>query len=83
MIIPDFGVRELGPALSPADSSAVAHLPRRVAASKSGDESPHSKKARFVRITTTSKGLSLLIFAFCTLPFDFLVRLYSPAILRA
>ena len=39
-----FGVRELAPAFSTADSSAVGS-PRRVAASKSGDESPHSKNA--------------------------------------
>ena len=39
----NFGVRELGPAFSTADSSAVCQLPRRVAASKSGDESPHSE----------------------------------------
>jgi len=47
-----FGVRELGPAFSTADSSAVCFsprpvavddAPRRVAASKSGDESPHSE----------------------------------------
>jgi hypothetical protein len=40
---PSFGVRELGPAFSTADSSAVGDAPRRVAASKSGAESPHSK----------------------------------------
>jgi len=32
-----FGVRELAPAFSTADSSAVGASPRRVAASKSGD----------------------------------------------
>ena len=37
-----FGVREIAPALSTADLSAV-DAPRRAAASKSGDESPHSK----------------------------------------
>ena len=44
-MIPDqnFGVRELGPAFSAADSSADCHSPRPVAASKSGDESPHSE----------------------------------------
>ena len=42
-MVPDFGVRELAPALSTADSSAVGVAPRRVAASKSGDEPPHSK----------------------------------------
>ena len=39
-----FGVRELAPAFSTADSSAVGS-PRRVAASKSGVESPPSKNA--------------------------------------
>ena len=39
----DFGVRELAPALSAADSSAVSDSPRRVAARESADESPHSK----------------------------------------
>ena len=38
-----FGVRELAPAFFTADSSAVGYTPRRVAACKSGDESPHSK----------------------------------------
>jgi hypothetical protein len=38
-----FGVRELAPAFSTADSSAVGYRLRRVAASQSGDESPHSK----------------------------------------
>ena len=50
----DFGVRELAPAFSIADLAAVSYSPRRVAASKSGDESPHSKTpvpgARFVFI---------------------------------
>ena len=40
---PSFGVRELGPAFSTADSSAAGDAPRLVGASKSGDESPHSK----------------------------------------
>jgi hypothetical protein len=40
----NFGVRELGPAFSTADSSAVGVAPRRVAASKSGVEPPHSKR---------------------------------------
>src|ERR1039458_4459349 len=38
-----FGVRELAPAFPTADLSAVDDSPRRVAASKSGDESPHSE----------------------------------------
>jgi hypothetical protein len=44
---PNFGVREIAPAFSTADSSAVANSPRRAAAMESGDESPHSK-LRFV-----------------------------------
>jgi hypothetical protein len=52
---PHFGVRELAPAFSAADSSAVRPSPRRVAASKSGDESPHSKSS--VR-TPAGKALS-------------------------
>ena len=40
----NFGVRDLAPALSPADSSA-GDSPRRVAAGKSGDEPSHSKLA--------------------------------------
>ena len=47
-----FGVRELAPALPTADLSAVGHSPRRVAASKSGDESPHSERP--VRIAAES-----------------------------
>jgi len=39
-----FGVRELAPAFSTADLSAVGYSPRQVAASKSGDESPHSER---------------------------------------
>ena len=39
-----FGVRELAPAFSTAHLSA-GDAPRRVAARKSGDESPHSKNA--------------------------------------
>ena len=38
-----FGERELGPALSTADSSAVRISPHQVAARESGDESPHSE----------------------------------------
>ena len=40
-----FGVRELAPAFSTADGSAVGSSPRRVPASKSGDESPQPEKA--------------------------------------
>src|SRR5208282_709649 len=39
----NFGVRELAPAFSTADSSAVRLAPQRVAARESGDESPHSE----------------------------------------
>jgi hypothetical protein len=39
----NFGVRELAPAFAIAGSSAGRNLPRRVAAMKSGDKSPHSK----------------------------------------
>jgi hypothetical protein len=54
---PIFGVRELAPAFSTADSSAVGYSPRRVAASKSGDESPHSERP--VRISVVrSSGLA-------------------------
>ena len=39
----NFAVRELAPAFSTADESALGDWPRRVAAMESGDESPHSK----------------------------------------
>ena len=53
-MMPNFGVRELAPAFSTADLSAVGSSPRLVAASKSGDESPHSEKS--VRITVASSS---------------------------
>ena len=50
-----FGVRELAPAFPTADLSAVDDSPRRVAASKSGDESPHSESP-FRRAMVRSPG---------------------------
>ena len=50
-----FVVRELAPAFPTADLSAVDDSPRRVAASKSGDESPHSESP-FRRAMVRSPG---------------------------
>jgi len=50
-------VRELAPAFSTADSSAVGDRPRRVATSQSGDESPHSPKASLVPTDYVGQGI--------------------------
>jgi len=56
--MPCFGVRGLAPAFSSADLSKVGHSPRRVAASKSGDESPHSeRRVRFAVVRGAGQGL--------------------------
>jgi len=64
-MVPDFGVRELAPALSTADSSAVGVAPRRVAASKSGDESPHSESFGLPHHTACSSTIGRSTGEFC------------------
>jgi hypothetical protein len=54
-----FGVRELGPAFSTADSSAVWETPRRFAARESGDKSPHSETEFFPRLALPNLGAGL------------------------